>query len=575
MTKILIVDDIEQNLYLLKYLLGPHRYTVVEAKNGVEALEAARRDPPDLIISDILMPTMDGFALCREWTRDEQLKTIPFVFYTATYTDPKDEELGLKLGAARFIIKPVEAETFIAIVQEVLHEHAAGHLAAPVPPLEEETVYYRLYNGALVRKLEDKMLTLEQEVAERQQGEETLRRYTERLRILHEVHLDILAAQAPTIIAQTTLKRLRLLIPCQRASVTLFEAETQEILVFAVDLDHETVAPAGFRYPLTPEFLAGLALDRVMVLPDAARLAQPSRPIQLLMAEGLRAYLSAPLTVEGQIMGLLNLAAAVPEAFTAEQVEVATEVARQLAIALHQARLHESVSQARERLETLSRQLLQAQEMERRRLARELHDEIGQSLSMVKIDLHRIQQLPQLGSLAEPLGESVDMVERALQQVRALSVELRPSLLDDLGLVPALRWYVDRQAQRGGFAAYLAADALPERLAPELETVCFRLVQEALTNVLRYAQARQVEVELKLRQAQLQLAVRDDGAGFSVSAALARAAQGGSLGLLSMQERAALVGGRLDIRSTPGHGTEIRATLPLKYASPAEMEHLS
>jgi PAS domain S-box-containing protein len=230
----------------------------------------------------------------------------------------------------------------------------------------------------------------------------------------------------------------------------------------------------------------------------------------------------------------------------------------------------EALRQTRTRLETLTRQLLEAQEMERRHLARELHDEIGQSLSMVKIDLHRLQQLPQAADLAMPLNESVEMVERALQQVRALSVDLRPSLLDDLGLIPALRWYVDRQAQRGGLAARFVAGSLPGRLSPELETVCFRLVQEALTNVLRYAQAHQVEVELKPGQAELELAVRDDGAGFDLPAALARAAQGGSLGLLSMQERVALVGGRLEIESAPGRGTEIRANLPLKYTAEVE-----
>src|SRR5690242_19375212 len=110
MNKILIVDDQEQYLYLLKVLLEGHQYQVVQASNGAEALELARVDLPDLIISDILMPVMDGFSLCQEWQKDERLRKIPFVFYTATYTDPKDEEFGLSLGAARFIIKPVETE---------------------------------------------------------------------------------------------------------------------------------------------------------------------------------------------------------------------------------------------------------------------------------------------------------------------------------------------------------------------------------------------------------------------------------------------------------------------------------
>lgn len=161
MSTVLIVDDNEQNRYLLQTMLTASAYQVLEAANGVEALELARRNHPDLIIADILMPQMDGFALCRECKRDEQLRPIPFVFYTATYTDPRDEALALQLGAARFIIKPVEEQDFIAIIREVLQAHQAGQLPSP-PPLEEETIFYRLYNEALIRKLEDKMLELEQ-----------------------------------------------------------------------------------------------------------------------------------------------------------------------------------------------------------------------------------------------------------------------------------------------------------------------------------------------------------------------------------------------------------------------------
>ncbi len=134
MSTILIVDDHEQNRYLLRTMLAASGDEVLEAANGAEALELARRTRPDLIISDILMPQMDGFALCRECKRDEQLRDIPFVFYTATYTDPRDEALALQLGAARFIVKPVESEDFLAILREVLQAHAAGQVAAPAAP---------------------------------------------------------------------------------------------------------------------------------------------------------------------------------------------------------------------------------------------------------------------------------------------------------------------------------------------------------------------------------------------------------------------------------------------------------
>jgi len=184
MNSVLVVDDREENLLLLEAVLKGNGYTVARAGNGAEALQAARERPPDLVISDIFMPVMDGFALCREWNQDARLQRIPFVFYTATYTDARDEELGLSLGAARFLAKGMEPEAFVAAVREVLLEYGTGRLAAPERPATEEAVYYRLYNEALVRKLEEKMLALERDMDERQRVEESLRQSEEEFRAM-------------------------------------------------------------------------------------------------------------------------------------------------------------------------------------------------------------------------------------------------------------------------------------------------------------------------------------------------------------------------------------------------------
>ena len=193
MSKILIVDDHRQNAYLLKSLLTGSGYQVVEATNGAEALELARANPPDVIISDILMPVMDGFSLCHEWMKDESLRHIPFVFYTATYTDPKDEELALNLGAARFIVKPTEAEEFISILKGVIAQFEAGGLPAPQETLGEEMAYFRMYNERLIHKLEDKMLelektnrALEEDIAQRRRVEERLRASEQKFSIFFE-----------------------------------------------------------------------------------------------------------------------------------------------------------------------------------------------------------------------------------------------------------------------------------------------------------------------------------------------------------------------------------------------------
>jgi PAS domain S-box-containing protein len=218
-----------------------------------------------------------------------------------------------------------------------------------------------------------------------------------------------------------------------------------------------------------------------------------------------------------------------------------------------------------EQLRALSRQLLEVQETERRHLARELHDEIGQTLTALKLNLEGIGRAWPAGQLPPALEDSLAVVDQAISEVRNLSLDLRPSLLDDLGLVPALRWYVERQAQRGGFTTRLDA-GLQERLPPPLETACFRLVQEALTNVMRHAAARHVEVLLWRDGGVVELVVRDDGAGFDVAEARQRAAGGASLGLLGMQERVQLLGGTIEVHSAPGHGTQIRAHFP----APAE-----
>jgi signal transduction histidine kinase len=215
-----------------------------------------------------------------------------------------------------------------------------------------------------------------------------------------------------------------------------------------------------------------------------------------------------------------------------------------------------------EQAQALSRRLVEAQEAERRHIARELHDEVGQALTAVKINLQAIASLCETPAAGPRLKDSIAVVERALQQVRNISLDLRPSLLDDLGLVSALRWYVDNQTQRAGLQARFSVSPPDLRLTPNLETDCFRVAQEALTNVIRHAHATRVEVSLQGTGHGARLVIRDDGVGFNVAHTLAQAARGKSLGLVGLRERVALAGGRMEIVSAHGSGTEVRAWFP-------------
>lgn len=161
MKRILIVDDIEENLYFLRTLLEGHGYKVDQAGNGREAITKAQEKVPDMIISDILMPVMDGYTLCREWKTDDRLKHIPFIFYTASYTDPRDEQLAIDMGADEFIVKPTEPDEFMSRVENILALDKEGKPDAAQEPKAGDESILKNYNEALIRKLEQKMIELE------------------------------------------------------------------------------------------------------------------------------------------------------------------------------------------------------------------------------------------------------------------------------------------------------------------------------------------------------------------------------------------------------------------------------
>jgi signal transduction histidine kinase len=234
-----------------------------------------------------------------------------------------------------------------------------------------------------------------------------------------------------------------------------------------------------------------------------------------------------------------------------------------MAQALEQRELERN--RASHKLQVLSQRLVEVQESERRSIARELHDEIGQSLTVAELNLHAALENSSQDALTRRLQESIDAVGKVLEQVHDLSLNLRPSMLDDLGLESALRWYTNRQAALTGLQARFRADQLERRIDPIIETECFRVAQEALTNVVRHSRAREVAVELRRKDGQLHLSVKDDGVGFDVNKLREKAVRGASLGLLSMEERASLAGGGLEYLSSPGHGTEVHAWFPIRW----------
>ncbi|MBU1099192.1 MAG: PAS domain S-box protein [Bacteroidetes bacterium] len=215
--EILIVDDKPENLYLLESLLKGSGFETISAKNGAEALGLAKKYLPDIIISDILMPVMDGYTFCSECKKDEQLKSIPFIFYTATYTNPKDEEFALNLGANKFILKPQEPDVFIDLIKSCIAKKSRNSSHLDSSPELSENVILKQYNETLIRKLEDKMLQtaenekklknyvkeLEENLAEKLKIEKALMESEEQNRLILENSMDaiLFATQDGTILS--------------------------------------------------------------------------------------------------------------------------------------------------------------------------------------------------------------------------------------------------------------------------------------------------------------------------------------------------------------------------------------
>ncbi len=240
------------------------------------------------------------------------------------------------------------------------------------------------------------------------------------------------------------------------------------------------------------------------------------------------------------------------------QLEISSQVEKM--------RLFEAVSQQRGQLRALTSKLTQVQEAERTQLARELHDEMGQALTAISLNLSSAcEALPPDTSpgIKERLAEASWLADQTLEQVRELSLNLRPPMLDDLGLVPTLLWYIKRYTQRVNMEVNFETVGLEDRVASILETAVYRIVQEALTNIAKHAQtAKNVQIRLERSATAIVVRIKDDGRGFDIAKIMGEQASGNGIGLLGMQERVKLLGGNFNVESQPGQGTFLSITIP-------------
>jgi signal transduction histidine kinase len=331
-------------------------------------------------------------------------------------------------------------------------------------------------------------------------------------------------------------------------------------LVGKVTVPADRTSPAGRTLESdAPVVVTDMALDTRVTVPP------------LLSDHGVVAGAFVLIRGAEQPYGVLAAESARPREFSRDDVHFMRAVANVLADAIGQARVeaalraaHDRERRLRERLEMHSRRVVEAQESERRRIARELHDEVGQSLTGLKLALEDHDRLP-AELVATRVARARELTAELLRHVQDLSLDLRPPVLDDLGLGPALLWLVERYSAQTGVEVALACSGLEPRLDPKLETAAYRIVQEALTNVARHADVKRAAVECVVARAALHVKVADEGAGFDTGTL----PSGASSGLVGMEERARSTGGHLCMRSEPGRGTTVVADLPISASERA------
>jgi len=305
-----------------------------------------------------------------------------------------------------------------------------------------------------------------------------------------------------------------------------------------------------------------------VVLEDISRDPRVAYP-DLVSTEGLRGFVSVPLKAKDEVVGVMNVAAHMPGQFSAEDMYLLNSIGCQLGTAIEQARLYQRLELGRERYQTLLQHALTAQEEERKRIARELHDETSQALTSLTLNLQAAITKAETDGVVEAdfigkLQKIQSLAVHTQNEISKLMKELRPTLLDELGLPAAISRYAKDSLESLGTKVSTEFEGVEERLPAEVEVTLFRIAQGMLGNILEHAEAKNVSIRLECNASECVLDIKDDGKGFDVSK-ITRVDKGGrGAGLFTMKERARLVGGGCSIKSRLGKGTRIVVKVPVK-----------
>jgi signal transduction histidine kinase len=390
---------------------------------------------------------------------------------------------------------------------------------------------------------------------------------------LQEISAVLVSSQELDQTLKTILDSLTHLLEFDSAAIYLLTPDNHLKMVASKGIPNEQVTMASARtvrrFPLDETVISG---KKPVAITDVR---QDIRWTPLKGTEYIRSWVGVPLLIRDKPIGLFTIDHSTVEPFTPNQVALAEAFASYAAVVIENARLFSEVKSQQQRMRKLSNKVVEAQEEERRRISRELHDEMGQALTAIKLNLQMLLNnfFSDETEVITHINEIINLTNDSLQEVRRLAMDLRPSILDDLGLVPTLHWYQNQFQKRSGIKMVLSIDKNLPRLSTDTETALYRVIQEALTNVTRHANASQVEISFSQNEEAVYCSVIDNGKGFTESGDQSLYTKG--VGLTSMTERIEGLNGQINIDSKVGGGTSIFISIPKDVALNPKTKALS
>ncbi len=403
-----------------------------------------------------------------------------------------------------------------------------------------------------------------EDITEKAKMEQDIIQQNRELSALNQIGQTVTQTLDLNTLLNTSLDKIIEVMDCKAGGLYIRESKESNELVLQVAKGLSTNFCKKFKKIKLGVGLMGKGLARheAVILESVTR---KTKLTDYAAPKWIKLAVSVPITVKTRLIGALNVASYVYGTFEPWKVELLLTIGNHLGVVIENALLMDSLRKHEQDLQMLSSQIIRAQEEERKRISRELHDEASQALVAVNINLEVIKKRlpPRMGEVTTRLMETSSLLVHTLESLRRISHDLRPSILDDLGLIPTLRWYTESYAKRLGIPISFHATAFNKRLDLEIETTIYRIVQEALTNIAKHAHAKEVIISLDKKNTRLITKVEDNGKGFMLKTSAAGESYSQGSGILGMKERVFNVGGTFHIESKQGRGTKLLVEIPL------------